>query len=324
MPTCTVAIPVYNRRDLVRSALESALVQDVDGLEVLVVDNCSTDGTWEALETYRDPRLRLVRNESNLGLFGNFNRCLELSTGTYLHFLCSDDRLVKGCLREEIGIMDRHPRVVLLSTVGVFVDERGCRRETFAGQLDPGIYSGRQAIETWFRFFACYGQNVLNYPSGVLFRREAAVKAGRFDSGMYLAGDIDFYMRVLAQGDLAVSRELGCEVMLHPGQEQARALVDGTAMREHFGNLERHRELLLDKRSYHRIRRQLAGVVLGQAITFWRTGQRAPAVIHLEVIRTSGIGRLGSLIAFARYYVYRALFRAWGLRLLRMPAPLPL
>ena len=86
MHICTVAIPVYNRRDLVQRALQSVLTQDIDDLDILVVDNCSDDGTWEALTAYRDPRLRLVRNERNVGLFGNLIAVWNWHTGVICAF----------------------------------------------------------------------------------------------------------------------------------------------------------------------------------------------------------------------------------------------
>ncbi|GAI98190.1 unnamed protein product [marine sediment metagenome] len=115
MIKCTIAIPVYNREDLIRRAVESALAQNVPDLEILVVDNCSTDRTWDVLHTYSDSRLRLVRNERNMGLFGNFNRSLQLAQGKYFRLLCSDDKLPPNCLMSEIDMMEQHENVVLLS-----------------------------------------------------------------------------------------------------------------------------------------------------------------------------------------------------------------
>src|SRR5262249_12344827 len=170
---CTIAIPVYNRESLIRQALESALSQNVSGLEVLVVDNCSTDGTWEILCSYSDPRLRLVRNESNLGLFGNFNRCLELARGTCLRLLCSADRLSSDSLPKELGVMESQPTVALLSTRGHSVDESGRFQFTIADHLPTGIYPGRDAIYNALWVHAHYGHNPFNFPSGILLRREA-------------------------------------------------------------------------------------------------------------------------------------------------------
>lgn len=92
-PLVTVAIPVYNRQHVVRQAIETALAQTWQPLEVVVSDNCSTDGTWATLQEYaaRDPRVRIHRNESNLGAVRNWHRCLELAEGEYVLLLFSDD-----------------------------------------------------------------------------------------------------------------------------------------------------------------------------------------------------------------------------------------
>ena len=152
---CTVAIPVYNRKNksLNYVALESALAQRLRDMEIVVVDDCSTDGTWEVLQTYHDSRLRLVRNERNLGLFGNFNRSLQLAQGKYICFLCSDDKLHPNCLTPEIEMMEQHENVVLLSTYGRRVDEHGNILGMQANHFPPGIYDGESAITgaLWFQ-----------------------------------------------------------------------------------------------------------------------------------------------------------------------------
>ena len=141
MIKCTVAIPVYNRIGLVGQAVDSALAQDIDDMEILIVDNCSTDGTWELLQKYQDPRIRLIQNEINIGLFPNFNRCLELAKGEYLRFLCSDDLLVENCLSKEIDIMEQNCAVSILNTKGELVDQNGNAKWPELGQFLPtGLY----------------------------------------------------------------------------------------------------------------------------------------------------------------------------------------
>ena len=88
MPTVTAAITTYNRAGLVVEALESVLAQTFADLEVLVVDNGSTDGTRAALEPYLD-RIRYTHHE-NRGRAGARNTAIELAQGGYLAFL--DDR----------------------------------------------------------------------------------------------------------------------------------------------------------------------------------------------------------------------------------------
>ncbi len=308
MILCSVAIPVFNRRDLVRKALESALNQNVPGLEILVVDNCSTDGTWEILQTYQDPRLRLVRNDENVGLFGNFNRCLALARGTYLRFLCSDDILIPGCLESEIRIMKAHPEVALLSTAGQLVDAEDRSLGSVADDMSPGIYTGPSAIRAWFDFFSSYGRNPFNYPSGVLFRREAALQVGEFDASMRLAGDVNFYLKVLEHGELAITNVLGCKVLVHEQQEQVAANLSGAGMREHLANLEIHRTLLQRQGVYKQIRNRLSGVILGVAYFYFRTGKSPATKAHIGILREMNVNWACAVLAFIRFWVRRRLF----------------
>src|SRR6476659_2674254 len=146
----SVVIPVFNRRELIAAAVQSALRQDIEGLEVVVIDNCSQDGTWELLQEIKDPRLRCMRNESNVGLFGNFNRCAAQATGDYTLFLCSDDRIEPDFLPFAAGLLDAAPSVVLLSSRGRLIDRDGRNRGTIAKRFAPGRYAGASVVPAWF------------------------------------------------------------------------------------------------------------------------------------------------------------------------------
>ncbi len=103
MATVDIIIPVYNRVTLVVEAIESALRAEAEvPIGVIVVDDASTDGTWERLRKYTDPRIRCVRMESNGGQSAARNRGLELAQGTFIKFLDSDDVLVPDHLGAEV------------------------------------------------------------------------------------------------------------------------------------------------------------------------------------------------------------------------------
>jgi glycosyltransferase involved in cell wall biosynthesis len=108
-PKCTVAIPIYNRKEMIDDTLRSVLDADYKDVEILLIDDCSDDGVWEHIQDYRDARIRLVRNEKNIGLFPNFNRCITLARGEYIRILCNDDRLQPGCLSREYEFLDANP-----------------------------------------------------------------------------------------------------------------------------------------------------------------------------------------------------------------------
>ena len=292
MPACTVAIPVFNQRAFIERAVRSALAQGVEGLEVLVVDNQSEDGTWEALQPFTRQGVLLHRNASNLGLFGNFNCCLELAGSPYLRLLSGDDALAPGCLRAEIALMERNPDLAMLSTRGRFVSPEGKAMGEFADDLAAGVYRGGDFPRTWFDYYARTRHNPLNYPSGVLFRR-AAVGELRFEERWRTAGDIDFYFKVLRHGDLGIAAFAGCEVTRHAAQAHVGPNLDGTAIREQLALLERY----VEPSEHARLRNLLAGTCL--ALALMRGG--ASAAIHWRLARelASLPGALGGLAALA-------------------------
>ncbi len=292
MPACTVAIPVYNQRAYVERAVRSALAQELGGLEVLVVDNCSTDGTWEAVQPFARQGVRLHRNASNLGLFGNFNRCLELVSTPYLRLLSADDVLVPHCLGAELEILERDPDLAMLSTRGRFVSPDDSPMGDLAADFLPGVYDGASFARTWFDFYARTRRNPLNYPSGVLFRR-AVIGELRFETAWRTAGDIDFYFKVLRRSDLGIADLVGCEVTRHAAQAHVSPNLDGTAIREQLALLERY----VEPSEHARLRKLLAGTCLALALT--RGG--ASAAIHWRLAReiTTLPGALGGLAALA-------------------------
>jgi len=94
-PLVTIMIPVYNREQIVCRALNATLAQTYNNLEVVVCDNASTDGTWDTLQQYanKDSRVKIYRNETNLGPVRNWVKCLEHATGKYAKYLWSDDEI---------------------------------------------------------------------------------------------------------------------------------------------------------------------------------------------------------------------------------------
>lgn len=267
------------------------------------------------LESYSDPRLRLVKNSSNIGLFGNFNRCLNLARGKYLRILCSDDRLVPNSLIRELEIMEEHPNVALLSTRGRRVDLTGRILGTQADHFQQGIYLGSQAIHAVLWFQAHYAYNPLNYPSGILLRREAAIKAGSFDTTMRMMGDVDFFLRMLEHGDLAVLDALGCDITIHTKQEGVRLTGDVAPMQELYLLAARYRPLSEQAGTYARIRQQLAAYALGLAFKFWRMGLPESSRAHRRLALASGVSKVQIAQGILRLLGLRLLLKTTGLRL---------
>ncbi len=318
MIKCTVAIPVYNRKNNILNfkAVDSALRQRTADLEILVVDDCSMDGTWELLQTYHDPRLRLVRNEQRLGLFGNFSRCLELAQGEYVRLLCSDDCLMPDCLDQEIAMMEKYPQVALLLTRGRRVDEKGTLLGWLGDHFQPGIYLGQSAIRSALWFEAYYAFNAFTCPSGILLRRTIALQVGKFDTTMCMYGDVDFYLRMLEHGDLFVSTSIGFEMTIHDSQETARLIGHVAIMRELLSLVERYQSFFKEKGMYTSVRQQLSAYMLGLAFKFWSMGLPEHAKAHLALVRQIGVAPQRTLIGVLRLLGLRFWMKISGKRLM--------
>ncbi len=108
-PAATIAMVTYNSAKYLREAMDSVLAQDFDDFELLICDDGSNDGTWEIATSYRDRRIRTVRNDTNLGEYLNRNKALGLACGKYLMYLDGDDYLYPQGLGFMVGMMRQFP-----------------------------------------------------------------------------------------------------------------------------------------------------------------------------------------------------------------------
>lgn len=217
MARVSVCIPTFNYGAFLRDALASALAQSFGDLEVVVVDNCSTDDTAAVVEEARrrDPRVRYVRNSENVGAQRNLNRCLELARGEYVNVLGADDLLEPGALARLAAPLERDPGIVLAAGARIVVDARLRPMNRLAFGRRPEVLSGAEAIRR------CLGAgNLIGEPSGVLFRREAATRG--FDPGFRQLIDVEMWFHLLQRGGFAFVPDPVCRVRRHGGSESTR------------------------------------------------------------------------------------------------------
>ena len=101
-PDISILIPVFNRQEFIADCIESAIQQTYHNFEIIVVDNASTDGTWEICRKFAllNNRVKIFRNDKNIGPVGNWIRCAEEAKGKFSKILFSDDSLEPNCLQE--------------------------------------------------------------------------------------------------------------------------------------------------------------------------------------------------------------------------------
>jgi hypothetical protein len=202
----------------------------------------------------------------------------------------------------------------MLSTRGLFVDENGASMGSFADDFPPGLYDGPKFARAWLEYYVHYRRNALNYPSGVLLRR-ANLAGLRFDERLKTGGDIDFFLRVLERGNLAISRALGAYVTRHRSQAHVGPNMDGTAMREMLS--------LLDRVAGPALRDQFAGMCVAVAVQrSLRSSTRDSARMHLDLAHAVSSGRSAEMGGFLKLLGCRLAGPLLGSRAPYVPRPI--
>lgn len=206
-PRVSVCIPTYNRRELLAETLESLRRQDYGDYEVIVCDDCSTDGTYEFLCSLKWPRLRVLRNERNLNLPGTMTRLFAEAKGEYIGMQHDHDLYEPSFLTRMVETMDLHPGAGFGCCAYHILDPGGrLVREPHIAEFNlfpaTGLLPGSKLIEILTTRVST------PIPAmGTMFRRADVEEAGGYRPDWYLAADEDLYRRVAAISDVAFCRE---------------------------------------------------------------------------------------------------------------------
>jgi glycosyltransferase involved in cell wall biosynthesis len=217
-PKVSVLIPTYNYARYLDEAIESVLQQSYTDYELIIVDDHSADNTDDILQKYSGyPQIRYYKNEKNLGLVQNFNKCLEYANGKYIKYLLADDKLHPDLLERYVEIMERYPSVSLVT----------CGSETFGDystlRIPPllGYQKGSQVIMECLK----NGKgNWIGEPTVVMFRR-SSLEIGRFNTNYVCLVDLDMWLRVLQVGDCYIIPDALAFFRVHQKQASAKTQI---------------------------------------------------------------------------------------------------
>ncbi|MCF7939494.1 MAG: glycosyltransferase [Spirochaetales bacterium] len=144
----SILIPVFNREKYIKETIESARGQSYSNIEIIIVDNCSTDNTWQIIkdEAKLDSRIRYFRNSDNIGPVKNWKRCIEKARGEYTKILWSDDLIGVDFLTKTVPILDKNSDVGFVFTGTEIFYEDGKRMLSY-NIGETGIYSSHKYID---------------------------------------------------------------------------------------------------------------------------------------------------------------------------------
>lgn len=183
-PEVSVIIPAYNIAPFIAFAVESVLTQDFTELEVIVVDDGSTDGTAAELSRFHDDRLKVMKQD-NAGEARTRNIGIERTSAPFVAFLDGDDFWDHSKLTVHVNFLKAHPDIDLTFSHSCVVDEAGKSLGRFS-QAARGVVPFREL----------FIENVVSNGSAVVMRREALLSAGMFDPDLVSAADHELWLRV--------------------------------------------------------------------------------------------------------------------------------
>lgn len=200
----SVVIPLYNRKAYIGDAIDSLLCQSYENIEIIVVDDCSTDDGLSVVEGYRDTKIRLIKNEKNMGISYTRTRGLKEAKGEYIALLDSDDIAMPNRIEKQAAYLESN------SKIGVV----GSNRIEFYNGEDIGI--SKHWLEAEELKVALILDMPMSNPS-LMMRREV-VEEFSYDSDYIVAEDYEFLYRVSKKWDLVNLEEPLIKYRIHSGQ----------------------------------------------------------------------------------------------------------
>lgn len=186
-PLVSVIMPVFNAESYLSEAVESILSQTFLDLELITIDDCSTDGSLAVLKSFaeRDTRVRLLENERNLGVTPTLNRGLKEAQGELIARMDADDISLPERLEKQIAFPQANPQIGLISGDAVAIDAEGAAvDEDFSLTVEPGYIK-------WLLHFTC----PITHPA-VMGRKALFEQAGGYDPEILYAEDYDLWQRM--------------------------------------------------------------------------------------------------------------------------------
>lgn len=191
----SVVIPCYNHERYIKKTVLSALQQTYTNIEVLVADDCSTDGSVEVLKEIKDPRLKTFFFSCNRGTVYTLNFLLKQAKGEYIATLGSDDYFSEDKLEKQIRVMEDKPELGAVFSWVSIIDGNDNQNEDDQNPLAEMFNAKNRSRAEWIRYFCTEG-NCLCHSSAVV-RRKVQDQIGMYNASYRQVHDFDYWLRIL-------------------------------------------------------------------------------------------------------------------------------
>lgn len=192
-PKVSVVMSVYNGSRYLQESVQSILNQTFTDFEFIIIDDGSSDNSWEILTKYasKDTRIKLHKNQENIGLTKSLNRGLNLAKGEYIARQDADDISILNRLQLQVDFLDAHPEIGGLGSAVEFIDCQG----SVVRQLE--VPTDHETLEALLLINNCL------WHSSMTIRRSLLQKLGGYNEEMLCTQDYDLWWRISRKSRLA-------------------------------------------------------------------------------------------------------------------------
>jgi glycosyltransferase involved in cell wall biosynthesis len=239
MPVVSVLLPVYNGADFLEEAISSVLSQSFEDLELIIRDDQSTDQSRNIIRKFTDKRIVVAENDANLGLFGNINACLSLSSGHFVHLFSQDDIMHVDCLESQLESLLKYKEAGMVYCGTRAIDENGTVFADSSHDRTP-VFIDRNL---YLSLSAHYGSLSASI-STVMIRREVLDDVGTFNSNMKVAGDYDLWNKIADRYPIIRNPKIVTDIRAHKRQATNATMSGLWYIKEEIGMMDWYRARL--------------------------------------------------------------------------------
>ena len=215
-PIISVCLPTYNGCEFLQECIDSILSQTFHNFELLIVDDRSSDNTVDIAKEYaaRDSRIEVAINSQNLGLVGNWNRCLEIAKGEWIKFVFQDDLLDPECLEKMMAATALGKPIIYCDRSFIFEAQtpEAVKREYLSHLSVQHVFGDTlEILASQYAEIALknIGINFIGEPTSMMFNRSVFDRFGSFNPHLIMICDFEFYTRIaIHTGIVRVPEEL--------------------------------------------------------------------------------------------------------------------
>ena len=275
-PLVSICIPTYNGEAYLKECLESVIHQTYINLEIILVDDKSIDNTTSIAKQYAkfDKRIQFFENKINLGLVGNWNKCLQLASGQWIKYVFQDDYLAINCIEKLIEAA-KDNSIITCNRKFIFENEVNAEtkksyeinlltlKKLFPNQKNlfiPAIQIKNLVVEN-------IAANFIGEPTVVMFKKELIFKKGLFNAKLKQLCDLEYWVRVSSTEGLVYLSEELMTFRIHKDSTSS-ANISANYI---YSDFVKYAYILLYKKEYEMFRKNLSFVQKNKLLLYLKT-----------------------------------------------------